>query len=243
MRRISLILIFAAHQSGDAHLFEFAELRFRPIEKDDLKWLHVWENDFETMMYNRSQPLCTISMSQFEERYSEWMKDEKSLNFIVENTALKEPIGTAGIHRDKWSNVPTATIGTYIGKKECWEKGFGTKITVALLEMGFIHLGLNSCQAGSVEYNTRAHRTLEACGFKKCGIVREVARAPLHDAQAASQRGPTRVHQIVDTRLKNDDSSLSIARVKAKEDGCVGWFCIGHCGGPSRFLQTLSVCN
>ncbi|HML03838.1 MAG TPA: GNAT family protein [Candidatus Bathyarchaeia archaeon] len=155
-------------------MFEFAELRFRPIEKDDLKWLHVWENDFETMMYNRSQPLCTISMSQFEERYSEWMKDEKSLNFIVENTALKEPIGTAGIHRDKWSNVPTATIGTYIGKKECWEKGFGTKITVALLEMGFIHLGLNSCQAGSVEYNTRAHRTLEACGFKKCGIVREV---------------------------------------------------------------------
>ena len=153
-------------------MFEFAELRFRPIEKDDLKLLHVWENDFETMMYSRSQPLCTISMSQFEERYAEWMKDEKSVNFIVENTASKEPIGTAGIHRDRWGNVPAASIGTYIGKKECWEKGFGTKITVALLEMSFIHLGLDHLQAGSVEYNTRAHRTLEACGFKKSGAQR-----------------------------------------------------------------------
>jgi diamine N-acetyltransferase len=153
-------------------LFEFAELRFRPLEKDDLRLLHVWENDFETMMYSRSQPLCTISMSQFEERYAEWIKEEKSINFIVENTTLKEPIGTAGIHRDKEGNVQSANIGTYIGKKEFWEKGLGTKITVALLEMSFIHLGLERCQAWSVEYNTRAHRTLEACGFKKGGAVR-----------------------------------------------------------------------
>lgn len=155
-------------------MFEFAELRFRPLEKDDLKLLHVWENDFETMMYHRSQPLCTISMSQLEEKYAELMKDEKSLYFIVENTALKEPIGIAEIHRDTWGNVPAAHIGTYIGKKECWEKGLGTKITVALLEMSFIHLGLDHCQAGSVEYNTRAHRTLKACGFKKCRAMRDV---------------------------------------------------------------------
>jgi diamine N-acetyltransferase len=156
-------------------LFEFAELRFRPIEKEDLKLLHVWENDFETMMYHRQEPLCTISMSQLEEKYAELMKDEKSFYFIVENTALKEPIGTAEIHKGASRNlVPAAHIGTYIGKKECWGKGLGTKITIALLEMSFIHLGLKGCQAWSVEYNTRAHRTLEACGFKKCGAMRDV---------------------------------------------------------------------
>lgn len=155
-------------------MFEFAELRFRPIEKDDLKLLHVWENDFEMTMYHRSEPLCTISMSQLEDKYAEMMKDEKSFYFIVENTALREPIGTAEIHKDTRSNVPAAHIGTYIGKKECWEKGLGTKITVASLEMSFIHFGLDHCQAWSVEYNTRAHRTLEACGFKKCGAMRNV---------------------------------------------------------------------
>ena len=156
-------------------MFEFAELRFRPLEKDDLKLLHVWENDFETMMYHRQEPLNTVSMSQLEDKYAELMKDEKSFYFIVENTALEEPIGAAEIHRGtSWNLVPAAHIGTYIGKKDCWEKGFGTKITAALLEMSFMHLGLDHCQAWSVEYNTRAHRTLEACGFKKGGAMRNV---------------------------------------------------------------------
>jgi RimJ/RimL family protein N-acetyltransferase len=153
-------------------LFEFAELRFRPLEKEDLKLLHVWENDFELMMYSRSQPLNTVSMVQLEERYVEWMKNEKNIYFIVENMETREPIGFASIRRQTWGNIPGADIGTYIGKKESWEKGLGKKITVALLEMSFIHLGLEHCQAWSVEYNTRAHRALEACGFKKGGTTR-----------------------------------------------------------------------
>jgi RimJ/RimL family protein N-acetyltransferase len=73
---------------------------------------------------------------------------------------------------ETWGNVPSADIGTYIGKKELWEKGFGKKITIALLEMSFLHLNLEHCQAWSVEYNKRAHKVLESCGFKKGGAMR-----------------------------------------------------------------------
>ena len=153
-------------------LFEFAGLRFRPMEKEDLKLLHVWENDFELMMYSRSQPLNVVTMAQLEERYAEWMKNEKNIQFIVENMETNEPIGIATIRRETWGNIPGADVGTYIGKKELWEKGFGKRITIALLEMSFIHLGLEHCQAWSVEYNTRAHKALESCGFKKGGVMR-----------------------------------------------------------------------
>jgi RimJ/RimL family protein N-acetyltransferase len=153
-------------------MFEFAGLRFRPLEKEDLKLLHVWENDSELMMYSRSEPLNMATMAQLEERFAEWTKNEKNLLFIVENMGSNEPIGFASIRREVWGNVPGADVGTYIGKKELWEKGFGKKITVALLEMSFVHLGLEHCQAWSVEYNTRAHRALESCGFKKGGVVR-----------------------------------------------------------------------
>lgn len=153
-------------------MFEFAGLRFRPLEKDDLKLLHVWENDFELMMYSRSKPLNLVSMSQLEERYTEWMKKEKDLHFIVENMESNEPIGFAAIRMEVWGNVPGADLGTYIGKKELWEKGFGKKITAALLEMSFIHLNMERCQAWSIEYNTRAHKVLESCGFKKGGVMR-----------------------------------------------------------------------
>ena len=153
-------------------MFEFAELRFRPLEKEDLKLLHAWENDFELMMYSRNQPLNTVSMAQLEERCVEWMKNEGNVYFIVENIESNKPIGFASIRREIWGNISGADIGTYIGRKEFWEKGIGKKITVALLEMAFIHLGLEHCQAWSVEYNTRAHRALEACGFKKGGVLR-----------------------------------------------------------------------
>jgi RimJ/RimL family protein N-acetyltransferase len=153
-------------------MFEFAGLRFRPLEKEDLKLLHVWENDSELMMYSRSQPLNMATMAQLEERFAEWTKNEKNLLFIVENMGSNEPIGFASIRREVWGEVPGADVGTYIGKKELWEKGFGKKITVALLEMSFMHLGLEHCQAWSVEYNARAHRALESCGFKKGGVVR-----------------------------------------------------------------------
>ncbi|MCJ7425327.1 GNAT family N-acetyltransferase [Candidatus Bathyarchaeota archaeon] len=153
-------------------MFEFAGLRFRPLEKEDLKLLHVWENDSELMMYSRSEPLNMVTMAQLEERFAEWTKNEKNLLFIVENMESNEPIGFASIRREVWGNVPGADVGTYIGKKELWEKGFGKRITVALLEMSFMHLGLEHCQAWSVEYNTRAHRALESCGFKKGGVER-----------------------------------------------------------------------
>jgi hypothetical protein len=50
-------------------MFEFAGLRFRPLEKDDLKLLHLWENDFEVTMNSRNLPLNFVSMPQLEKRF------------------------------------------------------------------------------------------------------------------------------------------------------------------------------
>jgi len=154
-------------------MFELGDIRFRPVEKDDLKLLYKWENDFELMMYSRSKPLNFVSMEQLERQYDKWMKENKEIHFIVELVDTNEPIGTAVIRKEEWSNVKNADIGTYIGKKEYWGKGYGKQITVALLEMCFIFLNMERCEAWSVEYNTRAHKTLETCGFKKGGVMRQ----------------------------------------------------------------------
>lgn len=103
------------------------------------------------------------------------MKQEKEIHFIVELIDTSEPIGTAVIRRQEWSNVKSADLGTYIGKKEYWGKGYGKQITVSLLEMCFLFLNMERCVAWSIEYNERAHQTLESCGFKKGGVVRHTA--------------------------------------------------------------------
>jgi len=156
-------------------MFEFGNLRFRPTEREDLKLLHTWENDFELIMYSRSNPLNLVNMAQLEKQYEEWVKDKKQLNFIVELIDSKEAIGIARIRREEWGNEKPADIGIYIGKKELWGKGLGKQITVALLEMSFNQLNMERCEAWSVEYNRRAHKALKACGFKKGGIVRQAA--------------------------------------------------------------------
>lgn len=156
-------------------MFEFGELRFRAIEREDLKLLHEWENDFELIMYSRSKPMNFVNMAQLEKQYEEWVKDEKELRFIVELIDSKEAIGIARLRREDWGNVKTAEVGTYIGKKELWGNGLGRQITVALLEMSFNQLNVERCEAWSVEYNHRAHKALEACGFKKGGAMRQAA--------------------------------------------------------------------
>jgi RimJ/RimL family protein N-acetyltransferase len=156
-------------------MFEFGDVRFRPTEREDLKLLHEWENDFELIMYSRSRPMNFVNMAQLEKQYEEWVKDEKHFHFIVELMDSKKPIGIARIRQQEWGNVKTADVGTYIGKKELWGKGLGREITVALLEMSFYQLNAERCEAWSVEYNHRAHNALEACGFKKGGVVRQAA--------------------------------------------------------------------
>lgn len=154
-------------------MFDFGNLRFRPVEREDLKLLHEWENDFELIMYSRSKPMNFLNMAQLEKQYEEWVKDEKELHFIVELADSKEAIGIARLRQREWGNVKTGDIGTYIGKKDLQRKGLGRQITVALLEMAFNQLNVERCEAWSVEYNQRAHKTLESCGFKKVGVGRQ----------------------------------------------------------------------
>lgn len=156
-------------------MFEFGDLLFRPVEKEDLKILHKWENDFELIMYSRSNPMNFVNMAQLEKQYEEWVKDEKQLHFIVELVDSKVAIGIALIRRGEWGNVKSADIGTYIGEKKYQGKGLGRQITVALLEMSFNQLNAERCEAWSVEYNHRAHKALETCGFRKAGVVRQAA--------------------------------------------------------------------
>lgn len=155
-------------------MFHFGGVLFRPLEKQDLELLHEWENDYELMLYSRSRPLNTVSIVQLERQFEEWMKEEKNLRFIVEIVDTHEPIGVASLEQRDWGNVKTGHIGTYIGKKELWGKGIGRQITMALLEMAFVQLNAERCEAGSVEYNGRAHKTLMSCGFKRSGTHRQV---------------------------------------------------------------------
>jgi len=98
-------------QDGGMKMFEFGSLRFRPIEKDDLKLLHGWENDLELMMLSRSKPMSFASMAQLERQYEEWVKDERTVRFMIELLPKKEPVGIAKIERRSGPTSSPRTSG------------------------------------------------------------------------------------------------------------------------------------
>src|SRR3989304_10368286 len=76
-------------------VLEFGDVRFRPVEREDLKLLHGWENDFDVIMFSRGRPLDFVNVDQLERMYEEWVKDEKHLHCIVELISSGEAVGTA----------------------------------------------------------------------------------------------------------------------------------------------------
>ncbi len=155
-------------------MLEFGPIKLRAWEREDLKKVHEWENDFETMLYSRGMPQQVKSYDAVVKYYEKEMEREDRLHYIVELRDSREAIGTAVIRLENWGGVRRGNIGTYIDKNY-WNKGLGKIITLALLEISFYHLNLEKCEACSIEYNKRAHRVLENCGFKRYGIERKSA--------------------------------------------------------------------
>ncbi len=153
-------------------MLEIGAIILRAWEKEDLKKVYGWENDFDTMLYSRGAPHQVRSYEETLERYQEDMKNEKRKNYMVVLKDTNEPIGTAVIRLNDWGGVKRGNIGTYLDKRY-WNRGLGKLVTLALLEIAFHFMNLEKCEACSIEYNKRAHRVLEYCGFKRYGVERK----------------------------------------------------------------------
>jgi RimJ/RimL family protein N-acetyltransferase len=152
-------------------MFEFGTVRFRAIEKEDLKYLHSWCNDYDLNLISGAYPLTSMSFTQVEEWYNNLLKNKDRQLLIIEKIDDHEILGVVGIG---WSSiafreVKDATIGVGIASKNNWNRGFGKTITLGLLEMLFYHRSFERVSADSLEFNKRAHKVLEYCGFKKEG--------------------------------------------------------------------------
>ncbi len=155
-------------------MIEIGPIILRAWRRDDLKRVWEWENDFSLMLYSRGKPHSASTPEDVEDYYEEERKNKKRLHYVIELKEESVAIGTAVIRLSDWAGVKDANIGTYIDKKY-WNRGLGKFITLALLEIAFHMSNLERCEACSLEFNKRAHRVLESCGFKMVGRKRKAA--------------------------------------------------------------------
>ncbi|MCL1830642.1 MAG: GNAT family N-acetyltransferase [Oscillospiraceae bacterium] len=82
-------------------------------------------------------------------------------------------IGSVSLTVHKDDNKATYAIGIY--DEALFGKGYGTKVTRVVLKYAFYTLLLHRVDLRVLEFNTRAIRCYEKCGFIREGILRDGA--------------------------------------------------------------------
>jgi len=142
-----------------------------PVHKGDLPFLTVTINDPEISQFLTVDEPMT---EQDEEKWLAGLSDQKASNIVlairlVENNEI---IGTQGLYHISFKDG-TATMGYCIGRKDLWDKGYGTEAQMVLLEYAFNTLNLHKVSAEVYDFNPRSKRCLEKCGYVVEGVQKE----------------------------------------------------------------------
>lgn len=140
-----------------------------PRNVEDVEIFTEWMNDFFITDYTgRSYQTITL---QEEKVYLEKEQNNKNV-FAIIDVQTDEMIGNIGLHEINHINR-TATLGIFIGNKNYWSKGYGTEAIQLILDFGFNYLNLNNIDLALMEFNQRALKCYEKCGFKEIGRKRK----------------------------------------------------------------------
>lgn len=144
-------------------------LYLSPRNSDDVEIFTKWLNDFEITDYiGRSGQVMTLdSEKEFLEN-----KTENAASFVIVESKSEKMIGTVGLEKINHLRR-TATLGIFIGDKECHNKGYGTEAIKLILDYGFNYLNLNNIKLDLLEVNERAYACYKKCGFKEYGRRRK----------------------------------------------------------------------
>ncbi len=150
---------------GEDGGFSAGNLRFARVRAKDAPLLFGWFEDQELTKYMEPSSSLTIDQLTVSILCS---KDEDFLIYWAER-----PIGFASLYE----RTPcTGEISYLIGDPERRGKGLGRKIVEALLDHGFLRLGLRSIFASATVENQSSIRALEGAGFRRIGTRRACSR-------------------------------------------------------------------
>lgn len=144
-------------------------VRLRALERTDIPRMVKWLNDPEVKRYLRMY--WPISQAEEEIWFERQLGNPNSRIFAIE-TEDGTHIGNISLDEIDWKNRK-ATMGIIIGERSYWDQGYGTDAVKTLLSFAFNELNLNRIELSVYDFNPRAIRCYEKCGFVIEGRLRE----------------------------------------------------------------------
>ncbi len=133
-----------------------------------------WQRDTEFVRLADSEPSQLSSEKKIKEWFDKQVEDgpqPQRYSFSVRTLDEDKYIGFLGvwvdlIHSEAW-------VGLGIGEREFWSKGYGSDMMKLCIQYVFTELGVERLSLGLHEYNPRALRSYEKCGFRLEGRTRK----------------------------------------------------------------------
>lgn len=141
-------------------------LRLRPLEREDLRFVHELDNNAAVMRYWFEEPY--EAFVELQELYSKHIHDQTERRFIVDiednNIGLVELIEIDYIHRRAEFQI--------IIHPEHQNKGYATKATLLALAYAFNALNMYKIYLVVDSENKKAIHVYEKLGFQIEGLLR-----------------------------------------------------------------------
>jgi diamine N-acetyltransferase len=143
----------------------------RAGERSDIANFVRWLSDGETASFLSMRAPMSVAMEE------KWFDDmvahqgKETYHFVICVLADDRPVGTISLFDIDYVNG-NAGIGISIGEKDLWGQGLGTDAMFALMDFGFGQLPLERLWLEVYDYNSRARRSYDKCGFVLEGVER-----------------------------------------------------------------------
>ena len=145
-------------------------VQLRAINRErDAELLAGWSRDSETMRLASIGPIYPYPLKQVQD----WLDEVNPgvCDFAIETVSEGKCIGTVGLDEIHWA-AGYAWAGIALGERDYMGRGYGTEAMQLLLRFAFDELNLHRVQLSAFEFNHRAIRSYEKCGFKHEGSER-----------------------------------------------------------------------
>lgn len=147
-------------------------ITLKPLTSENLTPFYQWIRDEEAIIYSLSIFQGMKTDQQIKDWYTQSINDNRNSNHGIFVDGIF--VGYAGICGI--SNInKSGEYFIFIGDKNYWGKGIGTRVTQMMVKMGFEELDLNRIMLSVSVPNTGGVKAYERAGFVLEGRFREAA--------------------------------------------------------------------
>jgi RimJ/RimL family protein N-acetyltransferase len=159
------------NRSSNVELLEGKKVFLRIYDDSDMSYLLKWYNDYEL---NKLAGWSNSKVNASKLRYNMSRSfGSDPMNLMIDDLNGK-PIGTIQLY-DFNQQDKSCKLGIRIGDKDYWSRGYGGDAVNTIVGYAFASLDINRVDLRVYEYNERAARCYEKCGFKYEGRTRKSA--------------------------------------------------------------------